>query len=93
MYIIEPASIHIEIQKILNKSEKTTVNSEKSHSIKLHYLRNIVPRFEVDWIKSQGEIAHQNLTLMHIEIQTILNKSGRTTQNLLKRYSMQSTLC
>ena len=62
MYIIEPASIHIVIQKkILNKSGRTAVNSYKSHRLKkLQYLGIIVLRFEVDWIKTQGEIVPYN---------------------------------
>ena len=32
-----------------------------------------MPRFEVDWIKPQGDIAYQNLTLIHMVIQKILN--------------------
>ena len=58
MYIIEPTLIHIVIQKILSKSGRTTIDSlKKSHSIKLRYLRIIVPRFEVDWIRTKGKIA------------------------------------
>ena len=36
-----------------------------------------MPRFEVDWIETQGEKTHQYLTLIHIVIQKILNKSGK----------------
>ena len=80
MYIIEPTSIHIVIQKILNKFGNTAVNSYKIHSIKLQYLRIIVPRLKVDWVKTQL------ISLIHIMIQKILNKSGRTTGNS-QRYS------
>ena len=72
--ITEPTSILLVIQNILNKSRITT----KNHSIKLQYLMIIVPMFEVDWIKTQGEIVYQNLTFIHI---VILNKSRRTTGN------------
>ena len=58
IYIIELTSIHMVIQKILNKSRKTTVNSLKG-------LKSI-------WWKTQGEIAHQNLTFIHIMTQKIL---------------------
>ena len=44
-----------------------------------------MPRFEVDWIKTQGEIAHLNLTLINIVTQKILNKSGRITENSFKK--------
>ena len=30
-------------------------------SIKPQYLSIIVPRYEVDWLKTQGEMAHRNL--------------------------------
>ena len=58
MYINVPTLIPIVIQKILNKSGRTWRMTWKSHSIPAQNIRIIVPRFEVDWITTQGEIAH-----------------------------------
>ena len=60
MYIIEPTII----QKILNKSDRTTGNSYNRYSTPPQYLRIIVPRFEVDWMKTQGEMALQFSDIM-----------------------------
>ena len=35
-----------------------------------------MPRFEVDWIKTQGEISHGHRNIKNIEIQTKLNMFG-----------------
>ena len=54
MYINVPALIHIVIQKILNKSRRTWRMTWKSRSTPAQNIRIIVPRFEVDWITTQG---------------------------------------
>ena len=58
MYTIEPISIHIVIQKILNKSGRTTGNFSKRYIpffIYPQYLIIIMSRFEVDCMKTQEE--------------------------------------
>ena len=52
---------------------------KKSHSIKLQYQSIIVPRFEVDRMKTQGEIAPQNFRLIHIVIQKFRNSFNKNT--------------
>ena len=47
---------------------------KKHKSIEPQYMRIIVPRFEVDWIKTQGEIALRNLnTEEYKEARTVAN--------------------
>ena len=58
MYIIVTTLIHIVIQKILNKILKNMTYDLEKHSTPPPNIRIIVQRFEVDWIKTQGEIAH-----------------------------------
>ena len=93
---LHPTCTSLDRQRFTSWSRKSWINPKeqlwilkKTHGIKLQYLRIIMPRFEANWIKNKGWIAHQNLTLIQIVIQKILNKSWRGTRSSLKTHSVK----